>query len=211
MVTGSELARIFGVSKQRVHQWVKEGKLAGCYDGEGHHRRFDLGKCADALGKRLDPGQLMGNGATTKEALMKIQRRDVPTANPLTDQVDGTGSGSGPTSGLDPDSFEAVRIQKTQEETRRLRRINAESEGRYVLATEAAQATTRLLAQEIAQFETALRNGSWMVADKLGVDFKTVRQLMVEAWRGHRNDRSAALDALAEGTELSEAERSEDI
>ena len=50
MATGSELARIFGVSKQRVHQWVKEGKLNGCYTGEGHFRRFDLGKCAEALG-----------------------------------------------------------------------------------------------------------------------------------------------------------------
>lgn len=205
MATGSDLAKIFGVSKQRVHQWVKEGKLKGCFDGEGHFRRFDVAKCAEALGKRLDPGQLMGNGAATRAAI-----RDLAAASTGNLPDDHTASVEAKGS-VDPDSFEAVRIQKTQEETRRLRRINAESEGRYVLATEAAQATTRLLGQEIAQFEMALRDGSRMVADKLGVDFKTVRQLMVEAWRGHRTERAADLEALAEGAELSEVEKAEDI
>lgn len=200
MVTGSELARIFGVSKQRVHQWVKEGKLTGCYDGEGHFRRFDLAKSAEALGKRLDPGQLMGNGAATKAAI-----RDLGTAS-----IESAPSAEGK-SGVDPDSYEAVRTQKAQEETRRLRRINAESEGRYVLASEAARATTRLVAQEIAQFESAMRYGSRMVADKLGVDFRTVRQIMVEAWRDHRDERSAALEELADAAEMSETERVEDI
>lgn len=207
MATGSELARIFGVSKQRVHQWVKEGKLNGCFSGNGSHRRFDLAKSAEALGRRLDPGQLMGNGSATRAAI-----RDLSNASTIPPPDDAGAPGDArPASGVDPDSYEAVRIQKAQEETRRLRRINAESEGRYVLATEAAQAMTKLLAQEIAQFEMALRDGSRMTADKLGVDFKTVRQFMMEAWRSHRTDRSGALDAIAEGAEMSEAELAEDI
>jgi hypothetical protein len=211
MITASELAKTLGISRQRVHQYVKAGKLDGCFSGDGSLRRFDVAKSAAALGKRLDPGQLMGNGAATKAALSKIQKGDTPEAAPLIEMGLNSEKGPEPTTGPEPDSYEAWRIEKAKEETRRLRRINAESEGRYVLADEAARATKRLLAQEIAQFETALRNGSRMVADQLGVDFKTVRQLMAEAWRGHRADRSEALDELAGGAEPTDAELAEDI
>ena len=207
MITAAELAKNLGISRQRVHQYVQAGKLDGCFSGDGPLRRFDLAKSAEALGKRLDPGQLMGNGAATKAAI-----RDLSAASTTAtaDDLAAPSEMRVPAS-IDPDSYEAVRIQKAQEETRRLRRINAESEGRYVLATEAAGATKRLLAQEIARFEMALKNGSRMTADKLGVDFKTVRQIMMEAWRSHRTERSAALEIEAGRAEPTEAELAEDI
>lgn len=207
MITASELAKTLGISRQRVHQYVQAGKLDGCFSGDGVLRRFDVAKSAEALGKRLDPGQLMGNGAATKAVIRDIASASTTAKN---DDTGTHGEARAPAS-VDPDSYEAVRIQKAQEETRRLRRINAESEGRYVSAIEAAQSTTKLLAQEIAQFEMALRDGSRMTADKLGVDFKTVRQFMMEAWRNHRTNRSAALDMVAERAALSEVELAEDI
>lgn len=80
MITASELAKTLGISRQRVHQYVQAGKLDGCFSGAGSLRRFDLAKSAEALGKRLDPGQLMGNGAATKAVLNQIQTKDSPPA-----------------------------------------------------------------------------------------------------------------------------------
>lgn len=212
MINSTQLATELGVSKARVSQYVSEGKLAGCYTGEGRSRRFDLAKCAAALGKRLDPGQMMGNGSATKAALSKIQSDDAPRAKPLTEPRRQSGSGAEAITGTDPDRYELARIQKAEEEARKLRRQNAEAEGHYILASEAAQMTTKLIAQEIAEFETAvIRDGSRMVADKLGVDFKTVRQIMVEAWRGHRAGRAEALTAQADAAELTEIEDAENI
>ena len=212
MINSTQLANQLGVSKARVSQYVSEGKLAGCFTGDGRSRRFDLAKCADALGKRLDPGQLMGNGAATKAALTKIQHDDTPAAKPLTEPGRSGGNGAESIPGSDPDRYELARIQKAEEEARKLRRQNAEAEGHYVLASEAAQITTKMIAQEIAEFETAvIRDGSRMVADKLGVDFKTVRQIMVEAWRGHRAGRAEALTEQADNAELTEAEAEENI
>ena len=51
----TELAARLAVSKARVSQYVSEGKLDGCYVGEGRARRFDLDKVATALGRRLHP------------------------------------------------------------------------------------------------------------------------------------------------------------
>ena len=71
-VTASALAIKLGVSRGRISQFVREGKLAECFTGVGRNRRFDLEKSACALGHRLDAGQLMGNGAGTRAALDAI-------------------------------------------------------------------------------------------------------------------------------------------
>lgn len=204
LLSSSELASALGVSKGRVSQYVSEDKLGGCFTGEGRLRRFDLGKVCTALGRQLDRGQMMGNGSGTRRAIEALRRPD-PTPLPFAEaddddlpvapapaQRDGT-----LLTGKDPDRYELARTQKAEEETRRLRRINAEAEGTYVLAAEVERQVARLLAQEIAEFEAVLRDGSRRVADKLGVDFKAVRQLMLDQWRGHRATRSQVLDAQA--------------
>lgn len=207
MITASELAKTLGISRQRVHQLVQAGKLDGCFSGDGSMRRFDLAKSADALGKRLDPGQLMGNGAATKAAI-----RDLATAS-LTSLPDepGAPSEARAANSMDPDSYEAVRIQKTKAEARRLSRQNAEAEGHYVLASAAAQATARLVAHEISKFQMALDRGSRIAADKLGLDYKSLRTIMREALRDHRTERSLALEEEAAIAEMTEIEKAEDI
>lgn len=211
------LASALGVTKGRVSQWVKAGKLDGCYSGDGTARRFDLAKVAERLGKRLDAGQLMGNGAGTRRALGALQVR--ASSVPDEDDDDGeTAAAPAPPARdgaalpqRDPDRYELARIQKVEEEARKLRRQNAEAEGDYVLASEVARATERLIAQEIAEFEAVLRDGSRRVADKLGVDFKEVRQLMREEWRQHRASRVAVLDQAASDAGLTAEEEEEDI
>ena len=217
MLSGSDLAKEMGVSKARVSQWTSEGKLNGCFSGAGRDRRYDLGRVAEALGRRLDPGQLMGNGAGTRAVLKTIQldlaetgdegfgASAAKTAAPKPQKAD-TELGKG-----DADRYEMARTQKAEEEARRLRRMNAEAEGRFVLATEVGRQVAQLMGQQVAEVEAVLRDGARLVADRLGVDFKVVRQLLTEEWRRHRALRSGQLAIQGDGAELTPAEAVEDI
>lgn len=205
-LTTTQLAEQLGVSKGRVSQYVKAGQLDGCFEGDGRARRFDLGKAAKALGRNLDAGQMMGNGAATKRTVKALSRGDdVPAPRPAdqrpSDLLDPQ----------DPDRYEMARTAKAEEEARRLRRQNAEAEGQFVLASEAARQTKRIIAQEIAQFETMLRDAARKVADELGVDYRETRQILIATWRQHRGQRSEALSQQAEQAEPTDEETAEDF
>jgi len=205
MLRATELASKLSVSKGRVSQYVAEGKLDGCYHGEGRARRFDLGKCIEALGRRLDQGQLMGNGAGTRRAIGDIAAG-----------VEGTGQEAGPSEARqlrdnDPDRYELARTLKAEEEARRLRRQNLEAEGTFILAAEARRQAARQIGQEIAEIETMLRDGARRVADVTGTDYRQVRQILMETWRAHRGVRSEALSQQARVAPLSAPEAEADV
>lgn len=197
-LNATELAARLDVSKARISQYVSEGKLDGCFTGEGRSRRFDLAKVSAALGRRLDRGQMLGNGADTRKALREIElgmpapaRAQKPdTALPVSD----------------PDRYELARILNAEEDARRKRRDNERDEGRWVLAEEVSRHTARAMGQEIAQFETALRDGARAVADQLGVDFREVRKILMDQWRQHRADRTGQLQQDAKAAPMVEAE-----
>jgi hypothetical protein len=202
-VTATKLAGELGLSKGRISQMVSSGQLEGCFTGEGRARRFDLGKVAAVLGQRLDPGQSMGNGAATKAALDLLKQDGEGTPTPT--------NGATRLAPGDGDGYHLARTQKAFEETRKLRRQNAEAEGLYVLAAEAQLEVKRLLSQEVAEFEQVLRDGARAIADELNVDFKTARKILVDKFRAHRDRRARALASEASEAELSETEQAEDI
>ena len=205
-MNATELAQRLGVSKARVSQYVSSGMLAGCFDGEGRGRRFDLSKVQQALNGGLDRGQMLGNGAATRQALKRIAAETVSGAPPLRAAV--------PSDGVlplrDPDRYELARIQNAEEDARRKRRDNQKDEGSWVLVEEAERSTAALLARELGQFDLVLREGARAVADKLGVDFREVRQVLTQHWRAHRSQRTEELLAEAEVSSLSDAEKEAD-
>lgn len=210
-LTTTELAARLQVTKGRVSQYVSAGKLDGCFTGEGRARRFDLQMVCEALGRTLDFGQMMGNGAGTRRALAEIRDDEggdeaAPPASTKTGKPrDGAELPQG-----DAGRYELARAQKAEEEARRLRRQNLQDEGRYVLAEEAERQVARVLAQEIAEFEAVLRAGARAIADRLGVDFKTARQILIETWRGHRSERAAQLAQDAGAGQMTSAELAAD-
>ena len=212
-LNATTLAQRLGVSKARVSQYVSQGLLAGCYVGEGRARRFDLERVQQALTRGLDPGQLLGNGAQTKAALQKLDVEADPEAGPADRQARGPKSVRSDTElePRDPDRYELARIQNAEEDARRKRRDNARDEGRWVLAEEIERRATRMLAREMGQFEAVLRDGARAVADKLGVDYRETRQILVAEWRGHRARQAEALGAEAEDIALTAEEQDADI
>lgn len=209
LLTASELAARLGVTKGRVSQYVSGGQLAGCYSGDGRNRRFDVAKCAAALGKRLDAGQMMGNGAATKRTIVDLMSQaddqEPPPRQPQRQRTDG------PVAPTDPDRYELARIDKAEQEARRLRRQNAQEEGLYVLASEVDRQVARIVGQEVAEFETVLREAARAVADALGVEFKAVRKVLMDKWRDHRAQRTEVLNDQAGEAVMTEAERDGDI
>ena len=212
-MNATDLAAALNVSKARVSQYVSQGKLAGCYSGDGRNRRFDLAKVREALGRELHPGQMLGNGASTRRALRDIgQDGQTPSdVRPASVTAKAAQRADAPLKDDDEDGYALARRQKAEEEVRRLRRLNAEAEGAFVLAAEVTRATQRLIAQEVAEFEAVLRDGARKVADQLGVDFKVVRQVLTDHWRAHRQERSAVLSEQAMKEGMTEAEQEADI
>jgi hypothetical protein len=203
LVKASELAACLGVSSARVSQYVSQGKLDGCFHGEGRDRRFDLDACVAALGKQLHPGQMMTNGAQTKRIL---DRLGWALAAPA-----GSGpAGGGPTGNPELGRFELARTEKMEQEARRLRRDNDLATGTLVKASEVERQVQRLMAQEIAEFEAVLRDGARRIADRLGVDFRAARQMLNEAWREHREGRVAETLGSAAHAVMTEIEQEAD-
>lgn len=205
-MNATELAQRLGVSKARVSQYVSSGVLAGCFDGEGRSRRFDLVRVQQALNGGLDKGQMLGNGAATRQNLKRIAAETVSDAPVPRATV--------PSDGVlpirDPDRYELARIQNAEEDARRKRRDNQRDEGRWVLAEEAERSTAALLARELGQFDLVLREGARAVADKLGVDFREVRQILAQHWREHRSQRTEELLAEAGASSMTNAEMGAD-
>lgn len=199
-LNATELAGRLGVSKPRISQYVDSGKLEGCYVGEGRARRFDLAKVSVALGKRLDLGQMTGNGSATRKKMREITAgEDTETGKAVREALPPN----------DPDRLELATIQIKEEEARRRRRENAREEGLWVLSEEVAQHSARLLSQEIGQFDTVLRDGSRAVADALGVDARMVRKILVDQWRAHRTRRSEQLERQSGEASMSDVEKAE--
>lgn len=210
-LSATELAARLDVSKARISQYVSEGKLDGCYSGEGRARRFDMERVAIVLGKRLDAGQMLGNGASTRAALKDLAADPAPFAFDPAPREKRDGSHDGALPGNDPDRYELARIQNAEEDARRKRRDNERDEGRWVLAEEVERHAASALSKEIAQFEAVLRDGARLVADTLGVDFREVRKLLLNQWRSHRAAQASKLSAGAQSATMTITEEDASI
>lgn len=197
----TELAQHLNLTKGRISQLVADGRLAGCYSGEGRHRRFDLAACAEALSRKLDAGQMLGNGSGTKKRLKDVIKADPTPDLRRSDLIAAT----------DPDRYELARSAKAEEELRAMKLRNGREEGLYVLASEVEVNVSRLLAQNLAEIEVFLRDAARLVADKMGIDARETRQLMIGAWREMRMKQSDRLSEAAAESDLSATEQDAQI
>lgn len=206
-LSASELATTLNLSKGRISQYVSEGKLEGCFAGSGRERRFDLEKVAVALGRRLDKGQMLGNGLETRRTLRQIRVAETPapTGENKPKRRDG------PLPDGDQDQLELIKTATANEQLRKLRRDNELAEGHYVLASEVERQVVRTIAQEIAAFETVLRDGARAIADDMGVEFKAARKILTDLFRAHRQGRSETLGDQAMAAAMTDAETAADI
>lgn len=201
------------LTRGRVSQLVSEGKLEGCFHGEGRARRFDPAMVAQAIGRRLDPGQRLGNGSRTQEKARKLLDGESAAVGPQRGEPNAARRRDATTrlAEVTANEYERARTEKAIEETCRIRRMNEEAEGRFVLVEEVSRQVRRQLGQEIAEVNTFIRDAARRVADRHGVEFKAVRQQMIDIWREHRAARSKASAHTASAAVMSEDELASDI
>lgn len=207
-LSATDLAAQLQLSKGRISQYVSEGKLDGCFTGDGRARRFDPALVASALGRGLDKGQMLGNGLTTRRAIRSLQA-DGEAATPSVPKKDQVRDGK--LDEGDVDQLEIVKLATASEQLRKLRRDNAVSEGHFVLAVEVERQVVRAIGQEVREFESVLREGARAIADNLGVDFREARKILTDRFRAHRKGRAEVLEAQAAVADPTEAERASDI
>lgn len=206
----TDLADKLGVSRVRITQMVKAGQLDGCFTGEGRARRFDLNAVSERLGHKLDPGQMMGNGAMTKERLKGLAQEGVsPDGLNFDDEPEGSKSGS-PLPQSDPGRYELARILKAEEDARKARLDNERREGTWVLASEVGHRVARAMASEIVQFEVFLKEAANEIYES-AEEAKHFRVELMKLWRDYRSTRSNAAEIEALAAELSDAEEKEDF
>uniref|UniRef100_UPI0035AD9C30 hypothetical protein n=1 Tax=Paenirhodobacter enshiensis TaxID=1105367 RepID=UPI0035AD9C30 len=223
-LTTTELAVRLGLSKGRISQYVSEGKLAGCYRGDGRSRRFDLAAATAALGRGLDLGQMTGNGLNTRRALREIEAAQnggapadpAPAPAPAPRPVEAVRAEPRPAAvplplpltltPAEPDRLEMATILAKEEQARKLRRDNERDEGNWVLASEVRQNVARAMAQELAEFESVIRDTARAIADVYGLDFREVRKVMMDRWREHRQNRMSQAQTAAGTAAMSGAE-----
>ena len=208
MLRASELADRLQVSRGRISQLVAGGKLDGCFEGDGAQRRFDLVKAAAALGRRLDPGQMLGNGSTTRQALREI----AAASDPEQDTKPAKAARKSDVLPLaDSDRYELARTAKAEEDLRTARLRNGREEGLYVLASEVERQVAQVMGQEIRETEAFLKDAARLLADQMQVDFKVARKILMDSWRAHRQARAAGLAAAESGAGPSDAEKAAQI
>lgn len=221
-VTASELATRLGVSRPRVSQLVADGRLNGCFTGQGRLRRFDPAKAAETLARTLDPAQMLGNGAKTRMRLGDLAQEGQGESRASEKPAEGGkaappagppagGHRDGALGGEDADAYTLVRTAKVHEELRRMRRQNEIDAGTLVLAVEVERLVARVLKQELAEVEEMLRTGARAIADVLEVDFKRVRKILLDTWREKRRGRRDALAETAGAAALTPAEKAADF
>lgn len=199
-VSSSELAIRLDVSKGRVSQWVTEGKLRGCFTGDGRARRFDLDAVLVALGRNLDTAQSLGNGRATLAAIGAIADPELP------DDLDDDGL-----TNVNKARYDTARTMLIEERARAARYDNAQREGSLVLVSEVEAQVLAQIGLEMAQIESFLRAAAKDVASATGADARKVRAALTAAWRRHRGERAVASDTRVSGAKPSPAERVADF
>lgn len=158
MATKSEFARIAGVSRGRVSQWITEGKIGpDALIGEGRFAKVKIELALRQVRDRRDAGQSLGNGLGTK--------------------LGGTDLSAGSSA---DDDLRSARLEGLKLQNRRLEEEALRRRGRYVRANDAAAATVKMVDQMMATFESAIGELGAKLKESLGSE---AAPFLDEVWR----------------------------
>lgn len=213
-LTRSELAAALGVDPTRISQLVTDGRLQGCYRGEGRARRFNLEKTAAVLNVRLDTSQQTGNG------VHQLARRNmIGAASGQQFGLPRPTHSAGPYGALadmdekleiepggDAKAIVAAKRLAIELDVRRKLREEQLQTGRYVLAEEAERATRAAVAETIAAAERFLVAEARRTAQTVGADPRAAAAETRQRWREDRARQAEAFALMADAATPTEAE-----
>jgi hypothetical protein len=200
-MTKSEFAAHIGVSKGRVSQFLKEGKLFGdAIVGTGRRARICAPIASEQLRRTLNLDRRLGANGRVKldgepPAAPLLPTLPTPPANPLALLEDE----------IRRENLERVRL--ANEESREKK---AERAGRYVRSADVKQQMGRLAASMVNLFEGALGEFATAIAAQSGMASRDALHVLRSTFRAvrerHERAESQAAAALPVLVEDSEAE-----
>ena len=179
VATKTEFAKLAGVSRARVSQWIAGKKIAGdALVGEGRHARIRVPVALEQLRRNLDLDQRLGANGKAR--------------------LDGE-----PGSAVVPDLIEQdikrQRLEQLALANAKAREEAAARTGRYIEAEEARQQLGRVASRMVTMFDVALTEFANTIAAHPPTSSREALQLLQATWRDirARQANAAGADAVA--------------
>lgn len=230
--TKSEFAARCGVDPSAVSHWIKHGKIGpDALDGIGRRARIRVAVAQAQLRTRLDIGQRLGNGLTTRltPPPAAAAPRPAPVAAPA--PAAGPGGPSAPplwpapppaplpelspltaAADLVEERIKRERLAALERENRRKAEEEAERAGRYIEAAGARRQMGRVAKAVIEAFEGGLPQLANAMAERfeipqrdvlhlLTVEMRKIRTRAAENARRQAEDMPRLIEDTEEGAE----------
>lgn len=212
-----QFATLCGVSAGRVSQWISEGKIGGdALVGEGRTARIRVSVAQDQLQRRLDIGQRLGNGISTRLDVAPAQAGPESAARPsaiVTRPAAGISSRpSAPAAGASivdggevdatalralattlEDQLKVEKLWKAQSENRRLRKEELAAQGLLLETAAAVAAQKRVAGQILTTVEGGLATLAQAMAERFELPQRDVLHLLRQEFRTIRSSVSDVL------------------
>jgi hypothetical protein len=200
VVAKADFARLVGVSRGRVSQWIAEGKISGdALDGSGRKARIRVGNAKAQLRRFIDIGQRLGNGIDTRiddapsaptTSIAATPTTIFPPAEPVPPLV--------PAEAAIEDRIKRERLEQLQRANRKLAEEEAARAGRYVLAADVAQQLGSALARQLAWVDGVLSELATAMTVKFGISQRDALYLLRTEFHACRARGSVQFKAQAE-------------
>ena len=198
LITKADLARIAGVGKSAVSNWIEKGTLHGdALVGSGRNTVIDQDKALAQLRLR-DAGQMGGNGAATRV----FQRAPGPASVTLADHGEGedVAEAADLQGAVSSDTQERIAQERLKEIERRNRQGDedeAARRGLYTLTTEATRAMTGIAGQMVRAFDGMVPDMATAIASHFKLDQRDVLHVLQVASLAARERAFATATAKA--------------
>lgn len=204
-ISKREFAGLCRVSKGRVSQWIKEGKLSGrAFDGEGPRARIVVEEALRQLKLRLDTGQRFGNGLRTNlQAPTRPGERtqERPRTGPTAEAQEPISPGQIGVEDL-AQQIQAEKLAELQLRNRRLREEEFARRGIYTATGDVRSALRKVAGQTLSLVEAAIPEIASGLVRRFGIAQRdAVHTLRTEIGRVRTNI-AAVAEAAAKGRSL---------
>ena len=179
VVAKADFARLVGVSRGRVSQWIAEGKISGdALDGSGRKARSGWGTPRRSCGASSISASA-SETASTPASMTRLRRPQRRSRQPRRRYFRRPSRAATlPAEAAIEDRIKRERLEQLQRANRKLAEEEAARAGRYVLAADVAQQLGSALARQLAWVDGVLSELATAMTVKFGISQRDALYLL---------------------------------
>jgi len=190
IVSKGEFAQMIGVTNGRISQMIAAGQIGPeALEGTGQRAKIRVETAKAQLRRRLDIGQRMGNGLTTRLT------PDAPPGPASEFSSFAPPSARSERSDLFEDAIRAERLKGLRLANRRATEEELERRGEFTATADVQAALSKVSADMVSIFEGALSDFAAAVSSKFQIPARDVLHLLRTEFRTVRSSAANALRA----------------